>query len=83
VYCKRAKCFRCEFSRKLRCRFDMHNGKCWDKTSMLAAVGCRFEGKAEELSYVASGAVKDRDRWARIGERRSSSSRRGRARAVN
>jgi hypothetical protein len=38
---------------------------------------------ASDDEYAASGAVKDCERWARIGASRSSSSRRGRARAVS
>jgi hypothetical protein len=60
----------------------MQSGKCWDSASMFDAVGCRDDGSSEE-SYATSGAVKELPRWVRIGESRSSSSRRGSARAVS
>jgi hypothetical protein len=50
---------------------------------MFPAVGWRSPEIAEEESYAASGAVKDRERWAKMGESRSSSSKRGSARAVS
>jgi hypothetical protein len=60
----------------------MQSGKCCERASTLPAVGWRWLG-AELASYVASGAVKERERCSRIGARRSSSSRRPRARDVN
>lgn len=61
----------------------MHAGKCWDRLSTLAAVICA-PGGAEVLDeYEASGVMKFLDKWLRIGVSRSSSSRRGRARAVS
>ena len=62
----------------------MQRGKWVDMESMEAAVGAeRPSMVASEEEYWASGALKDVERWARIGARRSSSSRRGRARAVS
>jgi len=66
----------------VECRFDMQSGKFWARASTLAAVGWRLDGRDEEESYAESGAVKERERWAKMGERRSSSSRRGSAFAV-
>lgn len=60
----------------------MQAGKCWERFSMLAAVmGAPREVSLSEMW--ASGVAKFFERCVRIGERRSSSSRRGRARAVS
>ena len=50
---------------------------------LLAFMAERPSMLASEVEYAASGAVKDCERWARMGARRSSSSRRGSARAVS
>lgn len=62
----------------------MHKGKCFESVSIEFAVGediPSMDASAEE--YAASGVVKDWDKCARMGARRSSSSRRGSARAVS
>lgn len=62
----------------------MQRGKFWESVSMEDAVMAeRPSMLASEVEYAASGAVKDCERCARMGARRSSSSRRGRARAVS
>jgi hypothetical protein len=50
---------------------------------LVARIAERPSMFASEEEYAASGAVNDCDRWARMGARRSSSSRRGSARAVS
>ena len=62
----------------------MHKGKCCDNVSIAPAfIVDRPSIEASESEYAASGAVNDWERCARIGARRSSSSRRGTARAVS
>jgi len=60
----------------------MQRGKCAERASMDAA---EMEALREvSVSEVcASGVAKFLERWVRMGVRRSSSSRRGRARAVS
>ena len=60
----------------------MHRGKCADKASTLRADMSAPGTPVSEL-YEASGVMKFLDRWSSIGVSRSSSSRRGRARAVS
>ena len=60
----------------------MQAGKCWERESMLEAVmGAPREVSLSEMC--ASGVAKFLDRCVKMGVRRSSSSRRGRARAVS
>lgn len=60
----------------------MQRGKCCDRESMEEAeMGAPREVSVSEMC--ASGVAKFLERWVRIGVRRSSSSRRGRARAVS
>jgi hypothetical protein len=62
----------------------MHRGKFCDSESIeFAVIVLRPSILASEEEYAASGAVKFCERWARMGARRSSSSRRGRARDVS
>ena len=62
----------------------MQRGKWVERESMEEAViGALPLGRAESVSERGeSGGEKDLERWVRIGVRRSSSSRPGRARAV-
>ena len=60
----------------------MHRGKCCDNTSIEAALTCAPGRLLSESDSVESGVTKFLDRWLRMGVRRSSSSRRGRARAA-
>jgi len=60
----------------------MQRGKCVERGSMAAAV--MAVPRAVSVSEMcASGVAKFLERWVRMGVRRSSSSRRGRARAVS
>ena len=60
----------------------MQSGKCAESTSILAEL-MGAPGNALSASVrLASGAANDLERWARMGVSRSSSSSRGRARAV-
>lgn len=60
-------------------RVDMHSGKEGRREGIEAAV---MVPAAMEEGAVEAGVRKVEERWARMGERRSSSSRRGRARDV-
>lgn len=63
----------------------MQRGKWAERESMEEAVmGALPVGRAESASERwESGVAKDLERWVRMGVSRSSSSRRGRARAVS
>lgn len=61
----------------------MQRGKCWDRVSIEEAL-MGAPGREVSLSEMcASGVAKFLERWVRMGLRRSSSSRRGRAREVS
>ena len=62
-------------------RVDMQSGKDGTREGIVAAV--IVPGAREEGVPVLGGVRKVDERWARMGERRSSSSRRGSAREVN
>jgi len=64
-------------------RLRMQRGKCWDKGSMEEALMGAPGRALSESERVESGVAKFLERWLRIGVRRSSSSRRGRARAAS
>lgn len=62
----------------------MHSGNEVERVSIEAAfIGVPFGRAASESEKVEEGVAKDLERCARMGERRSSSSSRGRARAVS
>ena len=62
----------------------MQRGKWVERGSMEEAVKGAAPGRRVSVSERwASGVAKDLERWVRIGVRRSSSSRRGRARDVS
>ena len=60
----------------------MQRGKEEERESMLRAEMSAPGKEVEELEYEASGVVKFLERWAKMGVRRSSSSKRGKAREV-
>lgn len=61
----------------------MQRGKCWDRVSTEAALMEMPGREVSESERVESGVEKFLERWVRIGVKRSSSSRRGMARAVS
>lgn len=69
--------------RRVRCKFRMQRGKCWERASIEEAL-MGAPGREVSVSEIcASGVAKFLERWVRMGERRSSSSKRGSARAVS
>jgi hypothetical protein len=61
----------------------MQRGKCWERVGILAAEMTEGPRASEEVEEANAGVEKWVERWFKIGVRRSSSSRRGRARDVN
>lgn len=82
VYCRRPKCFRWLFLRRVMCRLRMQSGK-WDDRASIVEEFIGAPGRdVSESARVESGVEMFLERWFKIGARRSSSSRRGRARDV-
>lgn len=61
----------------------MQSGKCWERGSTEAALMGAPGRALSESERLESGVAKFLDRWLRMGVRRSSSSRRGKAREAS